>query len=132
MSKRTYEILFIADPNLGESDVDALTETVKGFVDKEHGVVDKIEKWGKKRLATPIGRHREGSYVLLYVTGPATLMAEVDRRMRVTDGIVRALVIRTDAELKKAERKKAARGRKDAARRHSEREKERAFEGGVS
>jgi small subunit ribosomal protein S6 len=126
-----YEILFIADPNLAESDVDALTETVKGFVEKEHGVVDKVEKWGKKRLATPIGRHREGSYVLLFVTGPATLMAEVDRRMRVTDGIVRALVIRTDAELKKAERKKAARGRKDAARRHSEREKERAFEGGV-
>jgi small subunit ribosomal protein S6 len=132
VSKRTYEILFIAESNLGEAEVDALTETVKGFVEKEHGVVDKIEKWGKKRLATPIGRHREGSYVLLFVTGPATLMSEVDRRMRVTDGIVRSLTVRTDAELKKADRRKAARTRKEAARRHTEREKERAFEGGVA
>lgn len=131
MSKRTYEILFIAGQTLGEPEVDALTETVKGFVEKEQGVVDKIEKWGKKRLATPIGRHRECAYVLLFVTGPASLMSEVERRMRVTDGIVRALVVRTDEDLRKAERKRAARAKKESTRRNTEREKERAFEGGM-
>ena len=51
MSERTYEILFIADPNLSEPDVDTLTAQVQTYVEKEGGKVDKVEKWGKKRLA---------------------------------------------------------------------------------
>ena len=69
MSDRIYEVLFIADPNLAEPDVDALTTTVSGFVEKEGGKIQKIEKWGKKRLAYNVGKHREGSYVLLVVEG---------------------------------------------------------------
>ena len=71
MSERVYEILFIADPNLGEPEVDALTATVQGFVEKEGGKIQKVEKWGKKRLAYLIGKHREGSYVLLVVEAKA-------------------------------------------------------------
>ena len=71
MSERTYEILFIADPNLGEPEVDALTTLVQGYVEKEGGRIQKVEKWGKKRLAYTIGKHREGSYVLLVVEGGA-------------------------------------------------------------
>ena len=51
MSQRQYEILFIAEQNLGEPEVDTLTATVKGFIEKENGTVEKVEKWGKKRLA---------------------------------------------------------------------------------
>jgi len=131
VSQRQYEILFIAEQNLGEPEVDTLTATVKGFIEKENGTVEKVEKWGKKRLAYTIGKNREGSYVLMIANAPGSAMAEVERRMRVTDGILRFLAIRIDAEMKKADRKKTIRGKKESTRRASVREKDRAFEGGA-
>jgi len=98
VSQRQYEILFIAEQNLGEPEVDTLTATVKGFIEKENGTVEKVEKWGKKRLAYTIGKNREGSYVLMIANAPGSAIAEVERRMRVTDGILRFLAIRIDAE----------------------------------
>ena len=129
MSQRQYEILFIAEQNLGEAEVDTLTATVKGFIEKENGTVEKVEKWGKKRLAYTIGKNREGSYVLMIANAPGSSISEVERRMRVTDGILRFLAIRIDAEMKKADRKKTIRGKKESTRRASVREKDRAFEG---
>ena len=131
MSQRQYEILFIAEQNLGEAEVDTLTATVKGFIEKENGTVEKVEKWGKKRLAYTIGKNREGSYVLMIANAPGSAMAEVERRMRVTDGILRFLAVRIDAEMKKADRKKTIRSKKESTRRASVREKDRAFEGGA-
>ena len=131
MSTRQYEILFIAEQNLGEPEVDTLTNTVKGFIEKENGTVEKVEKWGKKRLAYTIGKNREGSYVLMLANCPGSAMSEVERRMRVTDGILRFLAVRIDAEMKKADRKKAIRGKKESTRRASVREKDRGFEGGA-
>ena len=86
MSERVYEILFIADPNLGEPEVEALAAQVQGFVEKEGGTIQKREMWGKKRLAYVVGRHREGSYVLIVAAGPGSLVKEVERRLKVTDG----------------------------------------------
>ncbi len=128
MSDRTYEILFIADPNLGEPEVDALAAQVQGFVEQAGGKLQKVEKWGKKRLAYDVRRHREGSYVLLVAEGGGGLIKEVERRLKVTDGIIRFLTVRVDEELRKAERRKAQRslaeekrrGRPGAAARESE------------
>ena len=131
MSDRTYEVLFIADPNLSEPDVDKLTETVQGYAEKEGAKAQKVEKWGKKRLAYDIKKHREGYYVLLVIDGKPEMVKELERRMRVTDGILRFLAIRIDAEMKKADRKKTIRGKKESTRRASVREKDRAFEGGA-
>ena len=127
MSDRVYEILFIADPNLGEPEVDALTAPVQGYVEKEGGRIQKVEKWGKKRLAYMIGKHREGSYVLLVVEGPAALVQEVERRIRVTDGVVkfmtRARRRGADARPRAARRVGARTERPAAARRRSEPER---------
>jgi small subunit ribosomal protein S6 len=109
MQTRTYEILFIADPNLGEPEVDALTTQVEGYVEKEGGKVQKVEKWGKKRLAFVVRKQREGYYVLLVVEGSAALVHEVERRLRVTEGVIRHLAVRIDEDLRKAERAKALR-----------------------
>jgi small subunit ribosomal protein S6 len=109
MQARTYEILFIADPNLGEPEVDALTTQVEGYVEKEGGKIQKVEKWGKKRLAFVVKKHREGYYVLLVVDGSSALVHEVERRLRVTEGIIRHLAVRIDDDLRKAERSKALR-----------------------
>lgn len=117
MSDRTYEILFIADPNLSENDVEALAAMVQGFVEREGGKVTKNEKWGKKRLAYNVGRHREGSYVLLVADGSGPFMREVERRMNVVDGIIRHIVVRVDDDLRKAERRKAQRAAEEPKRR---------------
>jgi len=109
VSDRVYEILFIVDPNLSEPEVDVLTTQIQGYVEKEKGRIQKVEKWGKKRLAYLIGRHREGYYVLLVVEGGGDLMKEVERRIRVTDGVVKFITVRVDEELRKAERRKAKR-----------------------
>jgi len=117
VSQRVYEILFVADPNLGEAEVDAITAHVQGYVEKEGGKVEKIEKWGKKRLAYLVKRHREGSYVLIVAEGGPDIMKEVERRIRVTDGIIKFMTVRVDEDLKKAERRKAKRTAEDEKRR---------------
>jgi small subunit ribosomal protein S6 len=117
VSDRTYEILFIADPNLGEPEVDALAAQVQGFVEKDGGRLQKMEKWGKKRLAYDVRRHREGYYVLLVVEGTGAMVKEVERRIKVTDGIIRYLTVRVDEELRKAERRKAKRALGEEKRR---------------
>jgi small subunit ribosomal protein S6 len=116
LSERVYEIIFIADPNLGEPEVEALATQVQGFVEKEGGTIQKREMWGKKRLAYTVGRHREGSYVLISAAGPGALVKEVERRLKVTDGIFRFLTVRVDEELRKAERRKAKRALGEAKR----------------
>ena len=116
MSERVYEVLFIADPNLGEPEVDALTATVQGFLEKEGATIQKVEKWGKKRLAYLIGKHREGSYVLMVVEAKASAIKEVERRIRVTDGVVKFMTVRVDEELKKADRRRSRRAAEDEKR----------------
>jgi small subunit ribosomal protein S6 len=117
VSDRTYEILFIADPNLGEPEVDTLATQVQGFVEGAGGSVERVEKWGKKRLAYDVGRFREGSYVLVVAHGGGGLIKEVERRLKVTDGIFRFLTVRVDEELRKAERRKAQRALAEEKRR---------------
>ena len=117
MSERVYEILFIADPGLGEPEVDALAEQAQGFVEKEGGRVERVEKWGKKRLAFEVRRHREAYYVLLVTHASGAIVKEVERRLKVTDGIVRYITVRVDEELRKAERRKARRALDEEKRR---------------
>jgi small subunit ribosomal protein S6 len=116
VSDRVYEILFIVDPNLGEPEVDALTAQVQGFAEKEGGRIQKVEKWGKKRLAYAVGKHREGSYVLIVAEGGSALVKEVERRIRVTDGIIRFITVRVDEELRRAEGRRARRAADEAKR----------------
>jgi len=116
VSDRTYEILFIADPNLSEPDVDTLAAHVQGYIEKEGGRVSKVEKWGKKRLAYVVGKHREGYYILSVLEGGPALVKEVERRLRVTDGVIRFMTVRVDEDLRKAERRKARRAAEEAKR----------------
>jgi len=117
VSNRVYEILFIANPDLGEEAVDALTEQVQGFVEKDGGKVERVEKWGKKRLAYEVRGHREGYYVLIVTESSGPLVKEIERKMKVTDGVIRYLTVRVDEELRKAERRKARRALGDEKRR---------------
>jgi small subunit ribosomal protein S6 len=117
VKERLYEVLFIADQNLCEPEVDALTATIQGFIEKESGKIQKIEKWGKKRLAYPVKRQREGSYVLVVAEGGAQMMHEVERRIRVTDGVLKFITVRIDDDMRKLDRRKARRAVEDEKRR---------------
>ena len=118
MSDRVYEILFIADTNLLESEVDALTALIQGYVEKEGGRIQKVEKWGKKRLAYVVRKQREAYYVLLVVAAETgAFVKEVERRIRVTDGVLKFITVRVDDDLRKAERRRAQRAAQDEKRR---------------
>ena len=109
MSDRTYELLFIARPGLAEPEVEALTETVKGYLEKEGGVIEKIEPWGKKRLAYDIDKQREGYYVLIVFGSKGDIVKEIERRLKVTDGVMRHITVRVDEDLRRAESRKQRR-----------------------
>ncbi len=109
MSERLYEILLIANPELGDPEIDALVEQIQGYIEKEGANVQKVERWGKKRLAYLVKKHREGFYVLFLVDAGGGELREIERRIRVTDGVLKFISVRVDVELRKAERRKARR-----------------------
>ena len=87
-----YEILYIIDPAQGEEGIQALVEKFKAMVEAE-GTLTNIDEWGKRRLAYPINDLTEGYYVLMNVECKPELPAELDRVFKITEGIMRSLII---------------------------------------
>ena len=91
-----YEVLYIIDPAQGEEGIAALVEKFKAMVEAE-GTLANIDEWGKRRLAYPINDLNEGYYVLMnFETNPA-FPAELERVMKITDGILRCLITAVEA-----------------------------------
>lgn len=109
---RQYELIYITPPETTEDALAELHQQVQSVVERFGGTIERTEPWGRRRLAYEIGRHREGIYVLEVINGPGALTAELDRRLRVFDIVLRHLIVRTDDELAVAER---ARLRRKAA-----------------
>ena len=101
---RQYELVYIVSPEITEEGVTELHERIAEIVSQLGGVIDKTDNWGRRRLAYEIDRHREGTYVIALITGPGTLVAELDRRLRVMEQLLRHLVVRVDEDLRKAQR----------------------------
>ncbi len=91
----SYEAVYILDPALSEEQTAALVEKFKGVVEA-NGSVTAVEEWGKRRLAYPINDLMEGYYVLMTFTAAAALPAELDRIFRITDGVMRSLIVCKD------------------------------------
>ena len=107
---RTYEILFIVRPDLPEEEIDGLVEPLKTVITGAGGVVDKLDKWGKRRLAYRVKKHREGYYTLLqFSTARAETVKELERRLRVSDTVIKFLTVRIDEELKRMDKLKKRR-----------------------
>lgn len=114
---RQYELVYIASPDATEEDLAELHTQVVTVVERFEGTIERTENWGRRRLAYEINRHREGVYVLEVINGPAAMTSELDRRMRVLDGVMRHLVIRVDEVMAKDERMKTRRKTNMVARR---------------
>jgi len=113
---RIYEILFIIAPNTEESDIDTLISQLSDVLTSQGAAVAKIDRMGRRRLAYPINKFNEGIYVVLTVEGTGSEIAEVERRMRVADAIIRYITVRIDEDLKRAEKFRARRQARLAAR----------------
>lgn len=90
-----YETLFIVNPTLGEEDAAAVADKFKTLVEA-NGTIDTVEDWGKRRLAYPINDLTEGYYTLVKFTSVPSFPAELDRIFKITDGIMRSLIITLD------------------------------------
>jgi small subunit ribosomal protein S6 len=106
---RTYEVAFIAAPNTAEDDLSKLNSQIEQIIADRGGKITKVDNWGRRKLAYRIGKFDEGVYTFVYVEGSGKEISEVERRLRVTDFVIRYLTVRTDEALKRAEKLKSKR-----------------------
>ena len=114
--KRVYEVVFIVDPAAGDEDVTRLTDSLQHIITEQGGAVTKNETMGRRRLAYNIGRNTEGIFQLFEVEGSGREIAELERRMRVNDQVLRYLTVRVDEDRRRAEKFAAKRARRAAKR----------------
>ena len=110
--KRTYEIVFIVNPDAEDAEVMKLTEAVQKIITDQGGSITKTEMMGRRQMAYEISHKRDGVYVLLEVDGSGAEIAELERRMRVNDRILRYMTIRVDEDRRRAQKFKDKRARK--------------------
>ena len=106
---RQYELIYVIAPDVDDAGVAELHARVEEIVTAGGGTIDKTDNWGRRRLAYEIDRHKEGTYVLELFTGSGAIIGELDRRLKVTDNVLRHLVVRVDEDLRKAERERKRR-----------------------
>ena len=94
-----YEVMYVIDPTLEDSVRNELISYFSGIVEKNAGMIDRIDEWGKRRLAYAINYKTEGYYVLMYIQGPSELPRELERNFKINDKVLRYLVIRYEGEL---------------------------------
>ncbi len=94
--KNSYETVMLISNTLGDEGIAAMVERFKGIIE-QNATIDNIDEWGKRRLAYPINDESEGYYVLVDFTSDPTFPAELDRLYKITDGILRTLIIKKEA-----------------------------------
>jgi small subunit ribosomal protein S6 len=109
---RTYEIMFIVRPDVEEADLDKLIEGFSGHVTTGGGEVKSVEKMGRRRLAYTVRKFNDGFYVLLNVAAPGNLISEIERRLRVSEPVIKFITVRMDEEEKRLAKVKALRDSK--------------------
>lgn len=90
-----YETVFIVNPTIGDEAIASVVEKFKALIEK-HGTIETVDDWGKRRLAYEINDLREGHYVLIQFESAPSFPAELDRVYKITDGIMRSIIISRD------------------------------------
>ena len=98
---RTYELMFIVRPDMTEEDLDKLISTLTSVIQPSGGSLVKVEKMGKRRLAYTVRRFHDGIYVLMVVEGGGPVIHELERRLRVTEPVIKFITVRIDEEQKR-------------------------------
>ena len=95
---RKYELVYIVSPEASDAQVAELHTQVEQIAQRLGGTIEKTDNWGRRKLAYEIGPHKEGTYVLETINGSGELMKEIDRRLKVSELIIRHLAVRVDEE----------------------------------
>jgi len=106
---RTYELMFIVRPDMLDDDLDKLISTLESAVTTAGGAVKSVERMGKRRLAYAVRRFHDGIYILLTVEGGGAVVHELERRLRVTEPVIKFLTVRIDEEQKRLDKIKQLR-----------------------
>jgi small subunit ribosomal protein S6 len=106
---RTYELMFIVRPDMTEDDLNKLIATLETVVSAPGGTVQKVERMGKRRLAYPVKKFNDGLYVLLVLEGGGAVIHELERRLRVTEPVIKFLTVRVDEAHKRLDKIKKLR-----------------------
>jgi small subunit ribosomal protein S6 len=93
---REYELMVVLDPNLDEAAIEALNTRIQNMVTQRGGTLESVESWGRKRLAYPIGRYRDGVYILSRFQMPPNAAAEIERALKLTESVIRHLLVRAE------------------------------------
>jgi len=96
-----YETIFIINPDLTDEDTKGIIEKVSGIIQRLKGETLKVEEWGRRKLAYEIKKMSKGYYVLIHFTGTTEVLNEIERNLRLIDGVLKFQTVRLD---KKAER----------------------------
>ena len=107
---RVYEVMFIVRPDVAEEDVDKLIAGFSTTVTGGGGVVKTVEKMGRRKLAYTVRKFNDGNYVLLTVEAGGPVILELERRLRVTEPVIKFITVRIDEEEKRLAKVKALRG----------------------
>jgi small subunit ribosomal protein S6 len=113
---RVYEVMYIGTPDTADADIEKLNDGIEKMIKKEGGSVVKTENMGRRKLAYPIKKKTEGHYVLFEIEGSGQEIAELERRMRVNDAIMRYLTVRVDEDRKAAEKNRLKREKRQNRR----------------
>jgi len=109
---RTYELMFIVRPDMADEDLDKLISNLESTVTSAAGTVKNVERMGKRRLAYMVRKFREGVYILMTIEGAGSVVHELERRLRVTEPVIKFLTVRIDQEQKRLEKIKKLRDAK--------------------
>jgi small subunit ribosomal protein S6 len=111
-NNRTYEVMFIVRPDAEEADLDKLIEGFSGNVTNGGGEVKSVEKMGRRRLAYTVRKFNDGFYVLMTIAAQGSLVGEIERRLRVSEPVIKFITVRMDEEEKRLAKVKAIRDTK--------------------
>ena len=117
---RTYELVYVVQPDAPEQQVNDLQAQVEQIVQRLGGTMEKPDVpgfTGRRRLAYEIGHHKEGLYILNVIKGGGDIVKEIDRRLKVTEGLLRHMIVRVDEHQLKAERARNKRTEESRRRR---------------
>jgi small subunit ribosomal protein S6 len=109
---RTYELMFIVRPDMTDEDLEKLISTLETTVKSASGSIKSVDRMGKRRLAYMVRKFREGLYILMTIEGAGSVVHELERRLRVTEQVIKFITVRIDEEQKRLDKIKKLRDAK--------------------
>jgi small subunit ribosomal protein S6 len=102
--KRKYEIGFLVNPETSEEEIKKINDSLTGIIKRAKGVVENVDEWGRRKLAYPIEKHNEAFYTFINTEIEGSVVSRIERRLKLSEKVMRFVIFRIDDKLKKANR----------------------------